>query len=490
MGNKCVLIMLMMSIVTHGAWAKPVTVDMKVEEPFVYKLANGKEKKITVVSYEETRDKLRNAVRRAVVTVDVDGVRGNISVALYNMPRVINGVKLDAAVTKGYMGNQRMWARWDFDLNADVRMRFWNPNQPLLEPGTFCCPLKQRLNACTTIFSNEISGDRDVSIKSIYYHYALDFGGYDKMEYVYAMTDGEVVSAPGKRLPDIPEEISCIIRPHYKDEVCIRDSRGWYYRYSHLYAVLPHIKVGSRVKMGEWIGILGKEGSSGGWSHLHLGVLGSEGDERGIINAYPFIVEAYLQEHPGALLAIARPHQLIQKGDTARLDGSNSICDGGKIVSYEWQFHDGTTAKGPVVHKQYPESGVYSEILRVTDNRGQVDVDFTEIKVPDAAGKCGNINLAYYPTEGIGLSDGKFSKPGRGEVYFKVRSFKIQGGKEIWDFGDGTSAITCSENDYATLSHHYDKPGLYIVTVRRTSTNGIMAMTNVKVVVEDKITDD
>ena len=68
----------------------------------------------------------------------------------------------------------------------------------------------------------------------------------------------------------------------------------------------------------------------------------------------------------------------------------------------------------------------------------------------------------------------------------KVRTFNVQGGKEAWDFGDGTTGETCSLNDYATISHHYEKPGLYIVTVRRSSDNGTAAMTHSKVIVDEK----
>ena len=70
------------------------------------------------------------------------------------------------------------------------------------------------------------------------------------------------------------------VRPRY-DVIYIRDHRGWYYRYSHFSSILPHIKPGYQVKMGEWIGILGKEGASGGWSHLHFGIHGNKDNEKG-----------------------------------------------------------------------------------------------------------------------------------------------------------------------------------------------------------------
>ncbi len=463
--------------------AKPVTADLAIGESFTYTLKTGEKKIITVLSIHDVRDPFRNAIRKAEVNVDVSGTQAVIPVALYTMPKVVNGLKLDAAVTKGYLSNSSSPEVWDLEPGADVRLRFWDPDQPLLEPGSFGYPVKQRWFASDTQMANDpcfVDGGEDPNRKDIYYHYGLDFGGYDHLVPVLAATDGYVLSAAGKTLPEVTKEKYPNLSPRY-DVVYIEDSRGWYYRYSHFSSILPHVKPGTRVQKGDWIGILGKEGASGGWSHLHFDINGAAGDEKGLINGYPFIVEAYLRENPGALLAVARPHHLVSTGDEVTLDGSNSICDGGKIVSYKWTFCDGSDAQGPVATKVYEKPGVYSEILWVKDDRGQVDVDFAVVhayagentleKLPPS------IHATYYPTTGIAPGD---------VVFFKARTFRTQGGKERWDFGDGTKGETCSQNEFATISHHYSKPGLYIVTVTRDSENGTSAMARLKVFVEEK----
>ena len=463
--------------------AKPVVKDMKIGDAFIYRLRNGEEKCITLLSVRETRDSFRLAVRSAEVDVDVDGVKATIPVALYNLPRVVHGVKLDAAVTKGYLSNSNEPEIWDLAPGADARLRFWDPDQPLLEPGTFIYPVKQRWFASDTQMANDpcyVDNGEDPKSRSIYYHYALDIGGYDHWVPVLAATDGEVVSVAGKVLKEYPQDKYPFVTPRY-DVVYLRDVRGWLYRYSHFSSILPQIQLGSRVKMGEWIGVLGKEGASGGWSHLHFGVHGVEGDERGIINGYPFLVEAYLREHPGALLAVARPHHLVQTGEEVELDGSNSICDGGRIVSYRWLFHDGAEVEGKKVKKVYDKPGAYSEILWVKDNRGQEDVDFAVVHALAAENTMEHlppsIHATYYPTDNIKVGD---------EVYMKARAFRVKGGKEKWDFGDGLTGETCSLNDFASISHHYEKPGLYIVIVRRDSDNGTSAAAHLKIVVEGK----
>ncbi len=477
------LSMILFALLVGSVYAKPVTVDLTVGETHVYTLQNGNTKRITLVSYGEKRDVFRDAVRDATVEIDVDGTKAVLGVALYNLPRVVNGVRVDATVTQGYLSNSGSPEVWDLEPGADARLRFWDPKEPLLEPGTFTYPVKQRWFASDTQMANDpcyVDGGEDPRRKSIYYHYALDFGGYDHLVPVVAATDGEVVSSAGEVSSDIPEQEKGFVRPRY-DVVYIRDGRGWYYRYSHFSSILPHMKVGHRVKMGEWIGILGKEGASGGWSHLHFGISGVTGDERGQINAYPFAVEAYLNKNPGSLLAVARPHKFVQTGEVVKLDASNSICDGGEIVSYAWQFQDGGSASGPVVERVYDEPGAYSEIVRVTDDRGQVDVDFAVVHVLAAENTMErlppSVHLTYYPTENITVGQ---------EVFFKARTFRVEGGEEEWDFGDEKYGITESLNDYATISHHYGEPGLYIVTVQRESDNGTKATARLKVFVHEK----
>jgi hypothetical protein len=64
------------------------------------------------------------------------------------------------------------------------------------------------------------------------------------------------------------------------------------------------------------LGPLGKEGGSGGWSHLHFEIFGRQlSDKWGVIEGYAFLWEAYLLEQKPKLLAVARPHQLAATGE-------------------------------------------------------------------------------------------------------------------------------------------------------------------------------
>jgi PKD domain-containing protein/beta-propeller repeat-containing protein/all-beta uncharacterized protein/S-layer family protein len=56
-------------------------------------------------------------------------------------------------------------------------------------------------------------------------------------------------------------------------------------------------------------------------------------------------------------------------------DGSASTdSDGGTIVSYAWDFGDGSTATGAVVSHTYTQPGLYYATLKVTDNEGNINL--------------------------------------------------------------------------------------------------------------------
>ncbi len=248
------------------------------------------------------------------------------------------------------------------------------------------------------------------------------------------------------------------------------DDRGWYHATVHLKRIDVH--AGQAVTMGQVIGILGKEGGAGGWSHLHYEIRsvqpsGKWGSEAG----YAFIWEAYRREYAPPLIAVAGPihHELIRAGTTTILDAGLSRSFAGKIARAEWTFTDGTVASGPVVKHTYNTPGTYNEVLKVVDNKGNVDYDFHAVQVVPREAKSRSdlgprVHASYAPTMGI--------EPGQ-PVTFKVCTFHTKTGDEIWDFGDGSPSVTTSSRDsYVETVHRYAKAGHYIVTVRRTGEQG------------------
>ncbi len=452
-------------------------VDLNVGDTHQITLHNGDKAIVTLLELSEKRDSVRNAVRMAQVKVKINGQRATLISSTYHLPTAIGGVQIDCPITKGYIQNSSKANAWGFD--KDARLRLWPADSPWIRPDTFIYPVKQKWFASDTQMANvpcyvnacDIPGQ-----KSIYYHYGLDFGGSEGMVEVIAATDGLVVSAGDHVLENHKDTP---VRPRY-DVVYILDDRGWYYRYSHLQMIATPVIPGKQVKMGQRIGLIGKEGGSGGWSHLHFDIKCRQSSGMwGTQNGYAFIWQAYQQQYSPEIVAVARPHHLVYTDETVQLDASKSWCRTGQIAKYEWAFCDGNKAKGDTVKRTYERAGQYSEVVKVTDSAGNVAYDFAVVYVIDRK-QPERVPLAihanYYPTFGLKVGD---------EVTFKVRSFATQHGEEIWNFGDRSAPVKVQSDGnanqhnpegYAITRHRYQKAGDYIVTVRRNDEHGYEAV--------------
>ncbi len=462
------------------------TIDVKIGEAQTVELADGKKVVVKLLALRETRDDLRGAVRRAEATVEVAGQRLVLVSGNYRLPVTVAGAQIDCPVTRGYRqkASRAVTGGSPWGLEKDARLRLWPARSPLLKPGTFRYPARQRWFASASQMANEpvhVDGGENPLVKTIYYHYGLDIGGAEAMVDVIAATDGLVVSAGKAVLPgyrDTP------VAPRY-DVVYVLDRRGWYYRYSHLHTISAAMKPGARVKMGQLIGLLGKEGGSGGWSHLHFDIFARQpSGQWGVVEGYAFLWEAYLREHRPKLLAVARPHQFAAVGDRVVLDGARSWSSTGKIASWQWTFTDGKSATGTTVERTYTRPGVYSEVLKITDRAGRIDYDFAVVNVVDRKRpgmQPPSIHAAYAPTFGIKAGD---------PVTFLVRTFGTTDGKETWDFGDGSpkvevrsdgNVVKLAKDGYARTVHTFKKPGHYLVRVERTDRRGFSAVAHVHV---------
>ena len=483
------LVALMIHGYIHADLPKPTieptlrAVDLMIGEAADVTLANGSVAKVKLVALDEKTDSMAKAVREAKVTIEVNGEKAVLSSANYHLPRMVGGVQVDCPITRGYNANS---GEDSWGLEKDARLRLWPAGSPWIEPGTFVYPLKQRWFATMTQFSNEptyVDGGDKPDRAKIYYHNDLDFGGCEGLTEVVASTDGLVVSVANKTLDGYS---LTPVRPRY-DVVYLLDERGWYYRYSHLHTIDAAITLGSRVKMGQKIGILGKEGASGGWTHLHFGIKSRQPSGKwGTQEAYAFAWEAYVKEQKPEVIAVARPHHFIRAGETITLDGTKSWAASGKIPSYAWTFTDGSTSNEATLTRTYTQPGSYSEQLKVTDAAGHTSYDFAIVQVigTDEKNIPPTIHPTFYPTQHL--------KPGQ-PITFKVRTFRDHGG-ETWDFGDGPPPVTVTsdgnakplaKDGYAITEHAFANAGDHIVTVQHTNDRGERAIAHLWVRVEE-----
>ena len=465
-------------------------VDLTVGESVQVELCNGERVQVKLLELRETRDPIRQAIRSAMVKIQVDGEVIELESGMYNLPRVLGKVQVDCSVTGGYNSNGTpgFWG-----LEKDARLRFWPAESPLLRPGTFIYPVEQRWLATRTWFDNEpVDGGVKV-LKQIYYHSGLDIGGTERLVQVIAATDGIVVSSGDDVLSDYalqdgstPKygEGKSPIAPR-ADVVYLRDSRGWYYRYSHLDSIDDRMRPGRVIKQGEPIGILGKKGASGGWSHLHFEIKSKQPSGKwGTQAGYAFIWEAYRRQYKPQLVANTSRKYFVLAGESVTMNGYKSYSASDSIRRFQWLFTDGTRAKGPEVTRTYTRPGVYSEVLKVTDKAGNVDYDFASVQVLDPTNPgfyVPTIHAVYWPTH-----DNKVDEL----ITFKVRSFGTTEGEEIWDFGDGSPLVKVksdgnvdpqAKNGYAITTHAYSKPGDYLVKVQRARDDGVVAVVHLHV---------
>ncbi len=107
---------------------------------------------------------------------------------------------------------------------------------------------------------------------------------------------------------------------------------------------------------------------------------------------------------PTAVIIASKSQGLVPFNST--LDASQSM-DNGTVVDYQWDFGDGTIASGPVVAKNFTETGEYQVKLTVTDNMGLKSTALAVIRgynmdPPQCVGATGSVLREYW----TGISGG------------------------------------------------------------------------------------
>jgi PKD repeat protein len=130
---------------------------------------------------------------------------------------------------------------------------------------------------------------------------------------------------------------------------------------------------------------------------------------------------------PVASFVVSPSAPLTQTAVT--FDGSGSYDLDGRIVSYAWNFGDGSTGTGSPVQHQYALGGSYSVTLTVTDDRGLTNAKSQSITVADG----GN------PTAVFGFSPA--APRVNQQVFFNAAGSTAALGRTIarydWDYGNG-----------------------------------------------------
>lgn len=139
--------------------------------------------------------------------------------------------------------------------------------------------------------------------------------------------------------------------------------------------------------------------------------------------------------------------------------GAASRDPDGSVVSYLWNFGDGTTASGVTAVHAYTAAGSYTVRLTVTDNDGLTNSASTTAQVSDGSGMRPPVANPAGPYQGTTASPVAFDGSASSDPDGTIVSYD-------WTFGDGGTASG------ATPTHAYSTAGTFTVTLTVTDDTG------------------
>lgn len=164
------------------------------------------------------------------------------------------------------------------------------------------------------------------------------------------------------------------------------------------------------------------------------------------------------------------PSPAVQNQEVC-FDATGSIDPNGRVVSWEWDFGDGSRSTGEVVCHSFRRVGNYQVTLTVKDNDENCDhiTQFLDVNTPNP------------PTCSITANP---SSPDIGEtVTFQATATSPNGNviNYTWDFGDG-SAKRSSKTPLIT--HAYNDAGVFNVVLTVTDETGAQSVCTTQVVIQ------
>jgi PKD repeat protein len=143
-------------------------------------------------------------------------------------------------------------------------------------------------------------------------------------------------------------------------------------------------------------------------------------------------------------------------------DLSHDPDEGGAIVSWAWDFGDGTSSTEADPTHSYAAPGVYNVSLTVTDADGETA---SHSQRYDAKGPAAGFELSFDPP---------FYETTSYPFYVTARNVADRGiAGWTYDWGDGTPSSTYGYSTYTWLLHTWADNGTYTVTLTLTDTFGV-----------------
>ncbi len=149
-------------------------------------------------------------------------------------------------------------------------------------------------------------------------------------------------------------------------------------------------------------------------------------------------------------------------GDAVTFDASTSSDLDGSIVSYDWEFGDGSTGIGVNPDYSYSSTGTYTVTLTVTDDDGLTDTKTESVTVSESDEPEPDV------TSPVAVAGNDVNVKVGSTVTFVASASSDDVGivSYEWHFGDGTTGSG------ETLTHIYTAKGAYIVSLIVTDAAG------------------
>ena len=173
----------------------------------------------------------------------------------------------------------------------------------------------------------------------------------------------------------------------------------------------------------------------------------------------------------------AAPTARIAGGDregeaplTLSFDGTGSSDTDGTLVSYAWDFSDGSRASGATATHTYTSPGVYAARLTVTDDDGDTSRASVTVTVDEPPNQAPEARIADGVRSGEAPLTLGFDATPSTDADGTIVAYE-------WIFGDGTTASG------VTVQHTYRAPGTYTARLIVTDDDGVTDSTTVSVAV-------
>ena len=140
-------------------------------------------------------------------------------------------------------------------------------------------------------------------------------------------------------------------------------------------------------------------------------------------------------------------------------DASNSSDSDGSIISYAWDFKDGSTGSGQTITHTFSSIGNYDVELTVTDNEGATDSTTKTITVTEPTNQSPIASFTASPTSGVVPLEVSFNASNTSDSDGSIINYQ-------WDFKDGNTG------NGKIVNHTFSSIGSYNVKLTVTDNEG------------------